>query len=99
MPENMEAFDLWMICQTQWRTGGFGVTGLDYNVLFKIAEKILEIEIDRALLTKIQVLEKYDLEKMLNDLVQSPDKGNEENAGIASQGQEARPKSLVRRPQ
>jgi hypothetical protein len=32
--ENWAAFELFSFMQTQWRMGGFGATGLDYNVLF-----------------------------------------------------------------
>lgn len=33
-PENMPAIRLFSSIQTQWRAGGAGPTGLDYNVLF-----------------------------------------------------------------
>ena len=32
--ENVEAFELFEMLQTQWRSSSKGPTGLDYNVLF-----------------------------------------------------------------
>ncbi len=52
---NQESFDLWVAMQTQWRSQA---TGLDYNVLWKIADTI-GIVIDRAVLNKIKALELY----------------------------------------
>lgn len=56
MPENFEAWELWNACSTQWRVGMGGLVGLDYNVLFKMAD-FLEITIDDEMMKKITALE------------------------------------------
>jgi hypothetical protein len=53
---NAEAWELWKAVQTQWRAAGFGVIGLDYGVLIRLAE-LMRIEWTPALLKKIQALE------------------------------------------
>ena len=57
---NEEAFELWLICLTQWRVGMMGAVGLDYVAVFEVA-KCLGIEVDQAMLRKIQCLEAYTL--------------------------------------
>jgi hypothetical protein len=32
-PDNVAAANVFIAMSTQWRTGGYGATGLDYNVL------------------------------------------------------------------
>jgi len=49
--------------QTQWRPQ---VTGLDYNVLWKIAD-VLGIQINRAILDKIKALENYTIGRWAHD--------------------------------
>lgn len=39
-PENWQAYRLLSEIQTQLRVGGFGVVGLDYNVLFKKMDRM-----------------------------------------------------------
>lgn len=39
-PENQKAVSLFSSISTQWRTGAFGPTGLDYNVLFTRMERM-----------------------------------------------------------
>jgi hypothetical protein len=56
MAENSEAWELWLTVQTQWRAGGFGILGLDYGCLMKMAG-LLRIGLTPALLKKIQALE------------------------------------------
>lgn len=48
--------ELWEACATQWRVGFGGPVGLDYNVVFKMAE-LLEIEINLELMQKLKALE------------------------------------------
>jgi hypothetical protein len=36
-PENVAAVQLFIDCQTQWRTTGAGVIGLDYSVVLAVA--------------------------------------------------------------
>ena len=47
---------LWRHTQTQFRTSFAGVVGLDYGALRQVAE-VLGIELDLAMLHKIQALE------------------------------------------
>jgi len=61
-PENEEAFELWCAVQTQWRASSSGVLGLDYGIVFKIAQ-FLQIEMSRCLFHKIQALERVFLVK------------------------------------
>lgn len=53
---NAEAIELFSSLQTQWRSNGFGVVGLDYNALYLVA-KTHRIKITPKFLSKIQVLE------------------------------------------
>jgi hypothetical protein len=48
-------------CQTQWRVGFAGATGLDYNAVFSVAGA-LGIEMDAAMLRGIGTLEAVTLE-------------------------------------
>lgn len=38
-PENWPAFELFMACKTQWRTGMSGATGLDYLPVFSLLDR------------------------------------------------------------
>ena len=57
MKENRDAWDLWMPTQTQWRASGFGLVGLDYPVVFDMADR-LGIKMNYPMLRKMQVLER-----------------------------------------
>ena len=61
MPENFEAMELWQSIRTQWRVG-MGPVGLDYNVMFTMAER-MEIDLSPCMFKKIQALESYTLEE------------------------------------
>lgn len=39
-PENQRAVDLFSTMQTQWRVGINGREGLDYNVLFRLMDRL-----------------------------------------------------------
>lgn len=39
-PENQRAVDLFSTMQTQWRVGINGRTGLDYNVLMRLLDRL-----------------------------------------------------------
>lgn len=45
---------------SQWRTGGFGFVGLDYNAVFLVAGA-LGLAVDEPMLRKIQLLEEEEL--------------------------------------
>lgn len=61
LPENYDVWALWTFCFTQWRAGGFGIIGLDYPAVFRVAE-VLGIEVTEDLLIKLRYLEHKQLE-------------------------------------
>jgi len=54
---NVDAFDLFEACSTQFRVGFSGVTGLDY-VAVKLVAKTLKIKFTESIFFKIRVMEK-----------------------------------------
>ena len=54
--ENWPAVQMFLRCQTQWRTGMSGVIGLDYAVL-RWLFTLYPVEDERALLENLQVIE------------------------------------------
>ena len=65
MPENIEAWELWSVVQTQWRGAGLGIIGLDYLAVKEVAF-VLEIQMTRPLLDKIRALEAAVMERLHN---------------------------------
>ena len=63
MDANNEAWYLWRHVQTQIRTSFSGIVGLDYPAMMQVAA-ILGIELDAAMLHKIQALEGVLLEEV-----------------------------------
>jgi phage related hypothetical protein (DUF1799) len=63
MDENQEAWMLWRHVQTQVRTSFGGVVGLDYCAMQQVAE-ILGIDLDLAMLHKVQTLEGVMLQEV-----------------------------------
>lgn len=65
-PDNWQAYRLFGRMQTQWRTGGMGgATGLDYNVLFRMMDRMgLAPEEYDALESDILLMELTALEVM-----------------------------------
>ena len=57
-----DAFDLFMACRTQWRTGFGGITGLDYTAVQNVAG-VLGIRLNARCLELVQVLEMAALAK------------------------------------
>ena len=55
-PENVEAFDIFIRCMTQWRPGPNGVIGLDYNVVLALAQ-LKQVSSPLAMLEKLQIME------------------------------------------
>lgn len=64
-PDNLQAVNLFLSIATQWRTGAFGATGLDYNVLFQKMDrmKLSDARYDE-LEDEIRVMEDVALETM-----------------------------------
>lgn len=55
-PENHEAFGLFAMMQTQWRTGASGPSGLDYNTLYTTMT-LMQIDKPLEVLADIRVME------------------------------------------
>jgi hypothetical protein len=66
MPENFEVLELWNDVNTQWRTGGMGVVGLDYREVRARARE-LDIDLSPCVWRKIRMLESKTLEKQYKD--------------------------------
>lgn len=58
---NLPAARLWLACQTQWRIGFAGATGLDYTALFGVAAA-QGLTVDGTMLRKVQLLEGMTLQ-------------------------------------
>lgn len=54
--ENWPVLEMFLRCQTQWRTTMSGVLGLDYAAVAWVL-KLYEVEDQRALLEDLQVME------------------------------------------
>lgn len=74
MGNNKPVWFLWTKINTQWRSNGFGVIGLDFPAVFEIA-KIYDIEINRSVFEKLKVLENKELIKQQKE--QSNNQGGE----------------------
>lgn len=57
-PENRQAFELFRFLGTQWRVGGGGATGLDYNILYHKMDRMnLTAERYEELEEEIRIME------------------------------------------
>jgi hypothetical protein len=55
-PEHEDAVLMFLQCQTQWRTGGSGVIGLDYGVVLQMMD-LYAVTNRRQTLEDLQVME------------------------------------------
>jgi hypothetical protein len=63
-PENWEAVQMFLRCQTQWRTAGMGgVLGLDYGAVAWLL-RLYRVKDQRALLEDLQTMEAAVLEAL-----------------------------------
>ena len=61
--ENWHAVELFLRCQTQWRTGPGGVIGLDYSVVLALATMYLPATAQaETVLEEVQIMEARALE-------------------------------------
>jgi hypothetical protein len=61
--ENWDAVELFLRCQTQWRTGPGGVIGLDYSVVLALATLYLPAAAEtQTILEEVQIMERRALE-------------------------------------
>jgi site-specific DNA-adenine methylase len=58
----VDAVRLFSRVGTQWRMGGFGAVGIDYNALYLVAEKTMKMDVTEELLDKVRVLERETLD-------------------------------------
>ena len=62
-PDNWEAVQMFLRCQTQWRTSMSGIVGLDYGAVAWLL-KLYGAKDQRALLEDLQVMECAVLSEM-----------------------------------
>jgi len=55
-PEHLDAVLTFLQCQTQWRTGGSGVIGLDYGVVLQMMD-LYAVGNRRQTLEDLQIME------------------------------------------
>lgn len=64
LPENWEAVQMFLRCQTQWRTAGMGgVLGLDYGPVAWLL-RLYRVKDQRAVLEDLQTMEAAVLEAL-----------------------------------
>lgn len=65
-PDNQMSVKVFVSMMTQWRSAGFGATGLDYTALAAVMEKLLNIPIDErpAIFEDVQIMEHAALNVM-----------------------------------
>lgn len=56
LPENWPAVEMFLRCQTQWRTGVAGPIGLDYGAVEWLL-RLYEVEDPRSVLEDLQIME------------------------------------------
>ena len=55
-PDNWAPLELFLLCQTQWRTGPGGLVGLDYGAVLAMAS-LWSVEQVRETMAGVQVIE------------------------------------------
>lgn len=55
-PEHLDALEMFLRCQTQWRAGPNGVLGLDYGVVLELC-RLYDVEDRKQLLGDLQIME------------------------------------------
>lgn len=55
-PDNWPALELFLLCQTQWRTGPGGLVGLDYGAVLAMAS-LWAVDRVRETMAGVQVIE------------------------------------------
>jgi len=66
-PENENAVNMFLKASTQWRVGPGGITGLDYNVLFRLFS-LYGIKDKRGTLEGVQVMENTALKLIAENM-------------------------------
>jgi UDP-N-acetyl-D-mannosaminuronate dehydrogenase len=67
LPENIDAWQLWFLCSTQWRMGPRGPVGLDYNTVMAVAD-VYGIDMSPATVRKLKALETSILKSQAAEL-------------------------------
>ena len=60
-PEHLEVLEMYLRCQTQWRSGPNGVIGLDYSVVLELC-RLYDVQDRKQLLNDLQVMEGHALQ-------------------------------------
>jgi|TARA_Y100000289_G_scaffold66027_1_gene81136 hypothetical protein len=55
-PEHLDVLEMFLRCQTQWRSGANGVIGLDYGVVLELC-RLYDVQDRKQLLNDLQVME------------------------------------------
>lgn len=55
--ENQPALDIFLICQTQWRTNGFQRTGLDYPSVLAVIDRRIKRKKREQVFDSVRVIE------------------------------------------
>lgn len=63
LPSNLDIWELWGVCNTQWRVGMAGPVGLDIPAARELAE-VLGLDFSPAMLLRVRALELAALEEM-----------------------------------
>lgn len=83
MPENNDAWELWLNIHTQWRAGPAGAIGLDYPAVYQEAS-LMGIDLSPGLRAKIRALERYELNRQTSEV--RHDSGGGKGSGPAAGG-------------
>lgn len=60
-PENLDALNMFLRCQTQWRSAPGGLIGLDYAVVLELF-RLYDVSNHQTLLEDLQVMEGHALQ-------------------------------------
>jgi hypothetical protein len=52
-----DAWDLYRSCQTQWRTGAVGATGLEYKDVLDVADRVLHLTVTPRIFDLLRLIE------------------------------------------
>lgn len=65
LPDNEQAYLLFEALSTQWRVGAGGPTGLDYNIMYRMMDRMRLSDEDYQLVElDLQILESHALAEM-----------------------------------
>lgn len=77
-PENLNALNMFLRCQTQWRSGPSGLIGLDYAVVLELF-RLYDMDNHTALLEDLQVMEGHALQLIADEIEKQQKNANRKN--------------------